>query len=141
MKLSTAEYISLGFIIVYVAFFTHPTPLFVSQVFSNPLGHVGALVVILLVACRSQIVALFVAIAYLLSTAPSFEYFEDKEQPASSMIPKVDKDMKGAMGKLLGLVGKNVMPPAVAGKSETKKPETTGTVKPTESDKEYTPVK
>jgi len=142
MKFSNSEYLALGLVVVYIAFFTHPPPHAISRVFSNPLGHVAALGLVLFATSKSQLVGLFVAIAYLLSTNSTLEYFdtphkkEEKEQPTSSMVSPAM--MKGVLGDLLGKAGKLS---AVAGKSETKPPPTTGTVTPSKPKEEYTPVK
>jgi hypothetical protein len=140
MKLSYAEYLSLGLIVVYIAFFTHPPPQFVSQVFSNPLGHVAALGGVLFATSKSNIVGLFTAIAYLLSTNSTLEYFDtpkkEKEQPKSSMMTPATA--KAVLGNLLGKGGKLE---SVAGKSVTTPPPTTGTTTPAPPKKEYTPVK
>jgi hypothetical protein len=144
MKLCTEEYLALGAVVIYIAFFTHPPPLFVSTIFLNPLGHVAALAGVLFVASKSQIVGLFVAIAYLLSTNSTLEYFdtpakkEEKqpEQPKASMVsPEV---VKGIVGNMLGKAGKI---PSVAGKSVTAPPPSTANTTPAPPKKEYTPVK
>jgi hypothetical protein len=139
MKLSTSESVALGLIVVYVAFFTHPPPTAVSQVFSNPLGHVAALLLVLFATSKSHIVGLFLAIAYLLSTNTTLEYFEAppaKPQPSSSMVTPAN-----AKAILAGLLGKGGKIPSVAGKSVTKPPPASGHAMPSPPPKEYSPVK
>jgi hypothetical protein len=143
MKLSSYEYASLAVVVLYVAFFTHPPPPFVSQILSNPLGHVGALALILYATSKSHIVGLFVAIAYLLSTNSTLEYFdapppkkEEKQQPSASMVSPAN-----ASAILSSLLGKGGKIPSVAGKSVTAPPPTTHSVTPIPPSKEYTPVK
>jgi hypothetical protein len=144
MKLSSYEYLAVGLAIFYIAFFTHPPPSAVSQVFSNPLGHVGALALVLFATSKSYIVGLFVAIAYLLSTNSTLEYFEtpskskkeEKNQPSSSMVsPALAKSV---LGELLGKSGKLS---SVAGKSVTEPPKPTQIAVAAPPSKEYTPVK
>ena len=89
MKLTQVEMIFIGGSIAYVAFFTHPPPQFVQNVLSTPWGHGASLLGILVVALNvSHLAALFVGIAYILSSNTTIEYFEEKkekekEQPKS----------------------------------------------------------
>jgi hypothetical protein len=119
MKFSQVEYLIIGCIILYVAFFTHPPPAFVKSVFSNPFGHIAMLLALVYVSTRfNLVVCLLLGIAYLLSSNPTLEYFEDpkkkeekkeeKEQPSSGA---PEPDIKGALGKLMAMQGKDVTKP------------------------------
>jgi len=120
MKLTQLEMVFLGGSIAYVAFFTHPPPQFVQYVLSTPWGHAMCLLGILVVALRvSHLAALFVGIAYILSSNPSLEYFEEKdkkkeepkEQPKSGA---PEPDLKGLAGKIMAMQGKDVVKPPMA---------------------------
>lgn len=117
MKLTQLEMIILGGSIAYVAFFTHPPPQFVQHILSTPWGHAVCLLGILVVALNvSHLAALFVGIAYILSSNPSLEYFEEKkekkeehkEQPKSGA---PEPDLKGLAGKIMAMQGKDVVKP------------------------------
>jgi len=119
MKFSQAEYLIIGIIILYVAFFTHPPPQFIKSVFSTPFGHIGMLLLLVYVSTRfNLVVCLLLGLAYLLSSNPTLEYFEDpkkkeekkeeKEQPSSGA---PEPDIKGALGKLMAMQGKDVTKP------------------------------
>lgn len=116
MKLSQLEMIFLGGSIAYVAFFTHPPPQFVQHILSSPWGHAVCLLGVLVVALRvSYLAALFVGIAYILSSNPTLEYFEEKkekkeekEQPKSGA---PEPDLKGLAGKIMAMQGKDVTKP------------------------------
>jgi hypothetical protein len=124
MKLSNLEYVFLSSTIVYIAFFTHPPPLFIQRVLSSPWGHTLALLGVLVVALKvSNLAGMFVGIAYLLSSNPTLEYFEDPkknkkddkdskqdEQPKSGA-PEVKTELKGMAGKILSQMGKDVKSP------------------------------
>jgi hypothetical protein len=117
MKLTQLEMVFLGGSIAYVAFFTHPPPQFVQYVLSTPWGHAMCLLGILVVALRvSHLAALFVGIAYILSSNPSLEYFEEKEKKKeeTSEQPKSgapEPDLKGLAGKIMAMQGKDVVKP------------------------------
>lgn len=135
MKLSTGEVVALGVLGLYIAFGTHPAPTIVSDFLSNPLGLLLGLGVVGYVGVKvSFVVALFAAIALLMSNQPTFEYFEPKkdvkkdEQPTSSGVPK--PEISGALGRLL----------QTAGKSVTKPPPATTVTKPAPTHKEYAHV-
>lgn len=108
--------IFLGGSIVYVAFFTHPPPGFVQYVLSTPWGHAASLLAILAIALQvSHLAALFVGIAYILSSNPTLEYFEDKKketkeepQPKSGA---PEPDLKGLAGKIMAMQGKDIVKP------------------------------
>jgi len=116
MKLTQVEMVFLGGSIAYVAFFTHPPPRFVQYVLSTPWGHAASLLGILVVALNvSHLAALFVGIAYILSSNPTIEYFDEKkenekekEQPKSGA---PEPDLKGLAGKIMAMQGKDVTKP------------------------------
>ena len=69
MKIAQTELLIVGCIIVYVAFFAHPPPAFVKLLLSSPVGHAVLLAGILYVVLyQSVIVAIFLGIAYVVST-------------------------------------------------------------------------
>ena len=124
------EYLVVAALIAYTAFFTHPPPVFVSQVVSNPVGQVLVLVGIVLVATKTPLVALFLGIAFLVSSNPALEHMENKKetpQPKSGA-PKPDI---AQIGKLAGmLAGKSGMMKPQQGKDVKEPPPATSTVKP-----------
>jgi len=130
MKLSQVELVLVVLVIVYVAFFTHPVPRFIAAIFKSPVGHALALGAILYVTVyESLVVAIFLAIAYIMTNAQVTEYMETKpdtkeepKQPSSSGVPKTE--MKGMIEKMIK--GSNYMVPEVQKKgAEVKKmPET-----------------
>lgn len=121
MKFTEVEYGMLGAIILYVAFFTHPPPQFVQQLLSSPFGHIGMLLAIVFVCTKfNLVVGLLLGVAYLLSANPTLEYFEDpkkkKEEKKKEETPQPDSgapkpDLKGALGKLMAMQGKDVTSP------------------------------
>lgn len=115
MKLSQLEMIFLGGSIAYVAFFTHPPPQFVQHILSSPWGHAVCLLGVLVVALRvSYLAALFVGIAYILSSNPTLEYFEEKKEKEEKEQPKSgapEPDLKGLAGKIMAMQGKDVTKP------------------------------
>jgi hypothetical protein len=116
MKLSQVEMVFLGGSIVYVAFFTHPPPRFVQSVLSTPWGHAAALLALLVVALKvSHLAALFAGIAYILSSNPTLEYFEEKkEEKKEESQPKSgapEPDLKGLAGKIMAMQGKDATKP------------------------------
>lgn len=138
MKLTQVDYVVLASVILYVAFFTHPPPAIVKSILSTPWGHIASLVGVVLVSMKvSTLAGMFVGIAYLLSSNPTLEYFEEKkkedkeekEQPSSGA-PDVKTELKGAAGKILSQMGKDVKSP----------PPSTSKPKPAEPTKEeFTP--
>jgi hypothetical protein len=138
MKLTQVDYVVLGSVILYVAFFTHPPPAIVKSILSTPWGHIAFLVGIVVVSMKvSTLAGMFVGIAYLLSSNPTLEYFEEKkkeekeekEQPSSGA-PDAKTELKGAAGKILSQMGKDVKSP----------PPSTTKPKPAEPTKEeFTP--
>jgi len=116
MKLSQLELVFLGGSIVYVAFFTHPPPRFVQFVLGTPWGHALCLLGLLVVALKvSHLAALFVGIAYILSSNPTLEYFEEKkEEKKEEPQPKSgapEPDLKGLAGKIMAMQGKDATKP------------------------------
>lgn len=103
MKLSQVELILVVLVIVYVAFFTHPVPQFITAVFKSPVGHALALGAILYVTVyESLVVAIFLAIAYIMTNTQVTEYMEAKPEPAqpsSSGVPM--PEMKSMIEKLI----------------------------------------
>jgi hypothetical protein len=112
MRITSMELGLTALIIGYVAFYTHPVPQFVSMVLSSPVGSIGALVFILLVTVyKSQLVGIFLAIAYLLSVGQVTEYLDPKEQkPVAKPQPKSNgvspADAKGVLKALTANLGK-----------------------------------
>jgi hypothetical protein len=114
MRITPIELGLTALIIGYVAFYTHPVPQFVSMVLSSPVGSIGALVFILLVTVyKSQLVGIFLAIAYLVSVGQVTEYLDPKEQkaePEAKPQPKSNgvspADAKGVLKALTSNLGK-----------------------------------
>jgi hypothetical protein len=125
------EYLVVAALIAYTAFFTHPPPYFVSQVLSNPVGQVIVLVGIVLSATKSPLVALFLGIAFLVSSNPALEHMENKKeekpQPKSGA-PKPDMAQIGKLASMLA--GKSGMMKPEQGKSVKAPPPATAAVKP-----------
>lgn len=126
-----SEHLLLLAIIVYIAFFSHPPPQFISQLLDNPVGQLVVLVGILYAFMKKPLVGLFLGIAYLVSY--STEYLDPKEQKEkekpqpSSGAPKVDM---AQVGKLAQMLGKGSKLPTQKGKDVTEKPAETQPVKP-----------
>jgi hypothetical protein len=140
MKLSQIELVSVGLIILYVAFFSHPPPSHIKDFLSSPVGHAVFLVGILYVTVyKSLIVGVFLGIAYVMTAASTTEYLdateqkpkEEKEQPKSAGVPAPTSSLKDVLGKLEK--GDSIMHTAVAGKSDTFPPPTMTTPKPAAS--------
>ena len=136
MKLSQVELVSVGLIILYVAFFSHPPPSHVKDFLSSPVGHAVFLAAILYVTVyKSLIVGVFLGIAYVMTAASTTEYLDpkeqkpkEKEQPKSAGVPPATSSLKDILGKLQK--GDSVAHKAVAGKSKTAPPPATTTPKP-----------
>jgi hypothetical protein len=136
MKLSQIELVSVGLIILYVAFFSHPPPSHIKDFLSSPVGHAVFLAAILYVTVyKSLIVGVFLAIAYVMTAASTTEYLDpkeqkpkDKDQPKSAGVPAATTSLKDILGKLEK--GDTVAHKAVAGKSDTAPPPATTTPKP-----------
>ena len=135
MKITT-EYLVVGGLIVYIAFFTHPPPQFVSLVLKSPVGQVLALLGVVAAFMKSPPIGLLLGVAYLMSSRPTLEHLDaaeqgpKKEQPKSGA-PKIDtKDLGKLAGMLSGKAGKGEKLPQEKGKDETTPPVPTTTVKP-----------
>jgi hypothetical protein len=131
------NYLVIGVIIVYIAFFSHPPPRFVSQLLDNPVGQIIALVGVLYAFSKKPLLGLFLGIAYLTSSYPTLEYMdeskpEEKKQPKSGA-PKVDP---GSMGKIQQLL-KGAKLPMQSGKDVKSPPPATHPVKSSEDGKEH----
>jgi len=124
MKL-TPELLGVGAIIVYIAFFTHPPPVFVSAVLASPVGQVLALVGVVLVFTKMQVLGLFLGLAYLASSYPTLEYMENKEEEPKKA-PEVDM---AKLAALMGKPGKSEKMPQQKGKDVTTPPPETNKVK------------
>ena len=138
MKLTRNELIVVGVIIVYIAFFTHPAPAHITNFLESPIGHIVSLLgIVYVIAYQSFIVGLFLGIAYIMTSRSVTEYLDEKEQkpkeekapsqPTSSGMPP--PAVTGAMKSLLEKGDMRL--PQKAGKSETTKPMTSQTPKPT----------
>lgn len=128
----SATYVVIGAIIVYIAFFTQPPPLFVRLVLKSPVGQVLALLVVVGAFMKNQPIGLLLGVAYLVSSYPVLEYLdadEQKPQPKANGVPKPAIDMKG-LESLMQMAGKGGKLPQGKGKDETKPPTPTHTVKP-----------
>jgi hypothetical protein len=128
----SATYVVIGAIIVYIAFFTHPPPLFVSLILKSPVGQVLALLAVVGAFMKNQPIGLLLGVAYLVSSYPVLEYLdaaEQKPQPKANGVPKPAIDMKG-LESLMKMAGKGGKLPQAKGKDETKPPPPTHTVKP-----------
>ena len=133
MKLSNAEMITLGVLVAYVAFFTHPVPGFVSAVLAHPLGHALALLGVLGVSMKVSLLAgMFAGIAYIMSTSTTVEFLDPKEQTPKDTKQPVSAGVSAAAatGILKELLGKGGKIPSIAGKSVTAPPVPTITPKP-----------
>lgn len=136
MKLSQVELVSVGLIILYVAFFSHPPPSHIKDFLSSPVGHAVFLAAVLYVTVyKSLIVGVFLGIAYVMTAASTTEYLDekeqkpkDKEQPKSAGVPAATMSLKDILGKLEK--GDSLAHKAVAGKSETAPPPAVSAPKP-----------
>ena len=130
MKVESEHFLLLA-IILYIAFFSHPPPRFISQLLDNPVGQLVVLIGILYAFMKKPLVGLFLGIAYLVSSYPTLEFLDPKEQKEkpqpSSGAPKVDM---AQVGKLAQMLGKGSKLPTQKGKDVTEKPAETQPVKP-----------
>ena len=107
MKLTSAELIISGLLIVYVAFFTHPAPDHLTNLLSSPVGHAVVLIAILYVTVyQSLIVGIFLGISYLMTAQQVTEYMENpapkKEEPAQPTVSGVHPPaVHGAIASLM----------------------------------------
>ena len=96
MKASTKELAVVALLIGYVAFYTHPAPRHIQDFLSSPVGTVIALCGVLAVAMyNSLLIAVFMAIAFIMTVGNITEYLDPKEQkpsepeqPKSAGVPK-----------------------------------------------------
>jgi hypothetical protein len=92
MRVSSVELGVVALLIGYVAFYTHPVPMFLQKVLASPVGTVLILSVILAVTVyKSLIVGVFLAIAFVMSVGGVTEYLDPKE-----MRPKEPEQPKSA---------------------------------------------
>jgi hypothetical protein len=116
----------LAGIIIYIAFFTHPPPRFVSMVLENPIGQLLVLAGVVFVATKHALVALFLGIAFLMSSYPNYEYMDNpKKDKKDEKVP--DMAQIGKLAQMLG--GKNGKLPQEKGKDVKTPPPSTNTVK------------
>jgi uncharacterized protein YlxW (UPF0749 family) len=81
MRLSDVELVLVALIIMYIAFFTRPSPNFIESIFESPVGHALALGSIFYVAVyESLIVAVFLGLAYVMTNAHVTEYMDNKNK-------------------------------------------------------------
>ena len=106
MKLTQGEILAVVGVVLYVAFFSHPPPTFIANLVNNPIGQALSLLAIVYVSMRiSHVIALLLAIAFLISANPALEYLDEKEQtpaqkkakavPAPPVTDILQKLMKG----------------------------------------------
>ena len=133
MKLVQLELAVIIALVLYIAFFTHPPPRFISAVLESPVGQVIVLLGILFVASqKSAAVGLFLAIAYLTSSYTVLEYLDEKEQkPTEQPKSGAPAPDKASMNKLMGMLNgmkpsKGEKLPSATEKSSTTPPPTTG---------------
>jgi len=132
MKITT-EYLAVGALIVYIAFFTHPPPRFVSAVLESPVGQVLVLLGVVAVFTKSQPIGLLCGVAYLVSSYPVLEYLDAEEQGPKKEQPKsgAPKPNMADIGKLASMLsGKGQKLPQEKGKDVTAPPVATDRVKP-----------
>ena len=105
MKLTPAEIVISGLLIVYVAFFTHPAPEHITNLLSSPVGHVFVLLGLLYVTVyQSLIIGIFLGIAYLMTAQQVTEYMENpkKEEPPHPTVSGVHPPaVHGAIAALM----------------------------------------
>jgi len=138
MKIAQTELLIVGCIIVYVAFFAHPPPAFVKLLLSSPVGHALLLGGILYVVLyQSVIVAIFLGIAYVVSTTGVVEYLDEKEQTEKKEPPKANGIPSPAITGMLNKLMKkgDTRLPQTQGKSVTTKPSAVVPPKPKPSPK------
>ena len=138
MKLSQTELVVVGLLILYIAFFSHPPPAHIKDFLSSPVGHaVFLLSIVYVTVYKSQLIGVFLGIAYVMTAASTTEYLKEdeqkpeekkKEQPKSEGVPDPSASLKQILGKLEK--GDTVAHGAVAGKSDTAPPPSTTTPKP-----------
>jgi len=135
----TPQYLVIGGLIVYIAFFTHPPPKFVSVVLSSPVGQILVLLGVVAAFMKSQPIGLLCGVAYLVSTQTVFEHLDASEQAPKkpqpkSGAPKPDMAQIGKLASMLSgkglMAGKGEKLPQEKGKDVKAPPVPTTTVKP-----------
>ena len=108
MRVSSNEWIVLGAIIVYIAFFTHPPPSHIQDFLNTPIGHIIALLGIAYVLVyQSFISGIFLVVAYVMTVNSVTEYMDEKEQKPKAEEPAQPKS-------------NGVPPPAITGMLQSK---------------------
>jgi hypothetical protein len=138
----TPQYLVIAGLIVYIAFFTHPPPKFVSMILASPVGQVLVLLGVVGVFSKSQPIGLLCGVAYLVSSYPVLEHLdaseqgpkkEEKAQPKSGA-PKPDMAQIGKLAGMLSgkglMAGKGEKLPQEKGKDVKEPPASTTSVKP-----------
>jgi hypothetical protein len=136
MKLSQTELVVVGLLILYIAFFSHPPPAHIKDFLSSPVGHaVFLLSIVYVTVYKSQLIGLFLGIAYVMTAASTTEYLKEdeqkpkeKDQPKSAGVPDPSASLKNILGGLKK--GDTVAHHATAGKSVTAPPPPTANPKP-----------
>lgn len=142
MKLTQFELASVGLLVVYIAFFSHPPPSHISNFLESPISHAVVLLGILYLAMKvSYVVALFAGIAYMLTIRPAFEYLDPKEQkpkeqPKASGIPS--PAITGMLASMLSKQKGDTRLPQTAGKDSTAKPKEAVPPKPKDNAEHFT---
>jgi len=137
MKLNSELLVVAG-LVLYIAFFTHPPPAFVSMVLKSPVGQVLVLLGVVFAFVKKPLVGLFLGIAYLTSSYPVLEYLDEKDQKPKKEQPKSgapapDMEQIGKLAGILGksgMLGKNGTLPMEKGKDVTAPPPSTAPPKP-----------
>jgi hypothetical protein len=125
MKLTEVELALVGLLIVYVAFFTNPVPLFLKSLFESPIGHAVALGGILYVfVYHSLVVGVFLAIAYVMTTKNVSEYMTNEKKPEAPKQPTAEGVAKPSLHGIVGasMPGEKMRLPSLAQKKGTPPP-------------------
>jgi hypothetical protein len=128
MNLTQLELVLVGLVIVYIAFFTNPVPLFLQSLFESPVGHALALGGILYVfVSKSLVVGVFLAIAYVMTTKHVSEYMTDgkeEKKPETSKQPTAEGVAKPALHGIVGasMPGEKMRLPSISQKKGTPPP-------------------
>ena len=134
----TPQYLVIAGLILYIAFFTHPPPLFVTTILKSSVGQVVVLLAVVGVFMKSQPIGLLAGVAYLTSSYPVLEYLDEKEQAPKKEQPKSGAPKPGMKNKLMGILegtkglmaGKGEKLPQEKGKDVQAPPPSSTTVKP-----------
>jgi hypothetical protein len=142
MKLTQFELASVGLLVVYTAFFSHPPPSHISNFLESPVGHAVILLGILYIVMKvSFVIALFAGIAYMVTARPSFEYLDPKEQkpteqPKATGIPS--PAITGMLASMLSKQKGDIRLPQTAGKDMKTKPMESIPPKPKDNAEHFT---